>query len=280
MYYYDMERILFDQLVNPGEGFFTGFRRYGPGEDFPLHDHDFGEVMLIESGTGSHGTREGVENLRRGSLRFVRPDEAHSFRAGREGVVLLNCAFPWEFLTETEARLPLAPGYFTAPRREERLFPLEGSRFQETRHAFHRLHESPVAPLNRHKFLMDIYTSLEEIRVGESAVPLPKWLARALEEMERKENLAGGTERLFQLAGKTPEHTARTMVRYLGKTPSDLVTGKRMESAALLLGTSGLSVLEIALELGYANMSWFHRSFKKQYAMTPLQYRKRNLYEG
>jgi AraC-like DNA-binding protein len=47
----------------------------------------------------------------------------------------------------------------------------------------------------------------------------------------------------------------------------------RLERAELLLGTTELSVSEVCLQTGFNNISFFIRSFKKSYGMTPLQYR-------
>ena len=47
----------------------------------------------------------------------------------------------------------------------------------------------------------------------------------------------------------------------------------RMNRAKELLEDSGLSVTEIAQEVGYGDPNYFTRSFKKNCAKTPKQYR-------
>jgi AraC-like DNA-binding protein len=44
--------------------------------------------------------------------------------------------------------------------------------------------------------------------------------------------------------------------------------------AARLLLSSDSSILAIASEVGFDNLSYFNRSFKKQYKVTPSQYRR------
>lgn len=56
-------------------------------------------------------------------------------------------------------------------------------------------------------------------------------------------------------------------------TLSDYVMKLRLERAELLLGTTELSVTEVCLQTGFNNISFFIRSFKKAYGMTPLKYR-------
>lgn len=66
---------------------------------------------------------------------------------------------------------------------------------------------------------------------------------------------------------------SRTIKRLTGKTYTDLVQAKRMRQAAYLLSTSRLSVGDIAVAVGYENVSYFHRLFQKAYGMSPRKYR-------
>ena len=68
---------------------------------------------------------------------------------------------------------------------------------------------------------------------------------------------------------------SRTIKRLTGKTYTELVQAKRMRQAAYLLQTSRLSVGDIALAVGYENISYFHRLFQKTYQMSPRKYRIR-----
>lgn len=58
-----------------------------------------------------------------------------------------------------------------------------------------------------------------------------------------------------------------------GKTYTDLVQAKRLSQAAYLLTNTTQSVMDIAMEVGYDNISYFHRIFQKRYGMTPRKYR-------
>ena len=45
-------------------------------------------------------------------------------------------------------------------------------------------------------------------------------------------------------------------------------------TASRLLTTSDSSILDIAAESGFENLSYFNRVFKQKYSMTPRQFRK------
>ena len=58
-----------------------------------------------------------------------------------------------------------------------------------------------------------------------------------------------------------------------GMTFQDAVKKARMKKAKVLLRESNQNVETIAASVGYENVEHFNRLFKKEYAMTPLQYR-------
>ena len=47
----------------------------------------------------------------------------------------------------------------------------------------------------------------------------------------------------------------------------------RLERAEFLLSSTEFSITEISMQSGFNNVSFFIRSFKKAYGLTPLQYR-------
>ena len=54
-----------------------------------------------------------------------------------------------------------------------------------------------------------------------------------------------------------------------------------MKKAAELLATTRLSVAEVAEQVGYMNQSKFASVFKKQFELSPLEYRRsKNLENG
>ena len=58
-----------------------------------------------------------------------------------------------------------------------------------------------------------------------------------------------------------------------GMTFGDLVKKIRMKKAKALLKSSNMTVENIAMSVGYQNVEYFNRLFKKAYDMTPMQFR-------
>ena len=69
---------------------------------------------------------------------------------------------------------------------------------------------------------------------------------------------------------------SREIKRRTGQTYTELVQNKRLNQAAYLLTTTNMNVLDIGLAVGYDNTSYFHKIFQKQFGMTPRKYRLQN----
>lgn len=66
---------------------------------------------------------------------------------------------------------------------------------------------------------------------------------------------------------------SREIKRRTGKTYTELVRAKRLSRAAFLLASTGMSVADVAVSVGYDNISYFHRIFQRKFGVTPRTYR-------
>lgn len=79
---------------------------------------------------------------------------------------------------------------------------------------------------------------------------------------------------LAEVAGMNPQYFCRAFKDVTMQSPMDYVIYYRLEQAVRLLTATDMSVMEIALECGFNDCSYFIRVFKKQKQVTPNQYRK------
>lgn len=71
----------------------------------------------------------------------------------------------------------------------------------------------------------------------------------------------------------TKDHFIRLFHKNVGLTPVQFIINDKMTKAQLMLSSENMSIKEIAYALGYFDISYFNRIFKKHTMMTPLQYR-------
>lgn len=76
------------------------------------------------------------------------------------------------------------------------------------------------------------------------------------------------------LAEFSESHFMRYFKETMGTSFIDYLREYRLAMAAHLLLASDSSVLSIAEEVGFENLSYFNRAFKKEFALTPTQYRR------
>jgi AraC family transcriptional regulator len=77
-----------------------------------------------------------------------------------------------------------------------------------------------------------------------------------------------------RVAGLSPYHFLRTFAAALGVTPHQYLVRARLRRAARLLAGEDLSITEIALEVGFADLSNFVRTFGRAAGVSPRGFRK------
>lgn len=81
-------------------------------------------------------------------------------------------------------------------------------------------------------------------------------------------------DHLASICSYSPTYFMNFFKKNLGVSCIDYLISYRLRKATELLQHSSLSILEIASEVGFSNLSNFNRQFKKAYHMTPRQYRE------
>lgn len=75
----------------------------------------------------------------------------------------------------------------------------------------------------------------------------------------------------------SPKYISNYFKKNFGITFSQYIMHLRITHAKKLLETTNASITEIALNSGFSNVSYFIRSFKERYNISPLRYRKQRI---
>lgn len=248
-------------------------------EHFKRHCHDYYEIFLIVAGSAFHAVNGASQSLSAGHLLFIRKDDVHDYVKADGAFEMVNLAF-------TESTFEALCAYLGDGFPAERLLasplpPAVRLGENETKRLFYKLVDTGGQPdadplLRRMKMrslLAEIFvTYFTDPPFEDSAVPF--WLEYAYEKMKLPKNFIKGKEKLFELTGKTKEHTARSLKKHYGVTPSDYVNDLRLSYAAGLLASGDLNATDVCYECGFQNVSWFYTAFEKKYGVTPARYRK------
>ena len=113
-------------------------------------------------------------------------------------------------------------------------------------------------------------------RLGSYSSPIRK--AADMLRHNYSQNLS--LEHLAAHVGMSPSHLSRTFSKEVGMSISQYVAALRCEEAASMLKNSDASIQEIAAYVGYLDNNYFVKVFKKQYGVTPSEFRARKTENG
>jgi len=78
---------------------------------------------------------------------------------------------------------------------------------------------------------------------------------------------------MAELSGRSLSTFKREFSRTFNTTPAKWIRERRLSWAAQLLRNSNKNITEITYDSGYDSLSHFSSLFRKQYGMTPREYR-------
>ncbi|MNI09403.1 Iron(3+)-hydroxamate-binding protein YxeB precursor [compost metagenome] len=122
------------------------------------------------------------------------------------------------------------------------------------------------------EFIYKLFSQLQNSKDRGSPSDL---VAYALRYIHEHYSEAVTMDQLADLLGCSSSYMYRLFKAEIGKSPNDYIIGIRMEQARQYLITTQLNLREIALSVGYSDVYYFSRLFKKQFGVSPLQSRKR-----
>ena len=102
----------------------------------------------------------------------------------------------------------------------------------------------------------------------------PTWLKRACDMLQDDYAQAMAIKDLSRTVGVHPIHLTRTFRAFYRCTPGEFLRARRLQRAAELLTSTRLSLIEVALESGFADQSHLTKHFRRTYGVPPGQYRR------
>ncbi|MHB9023653.1 MAG: helix-turn-helix domain-containing protein [Armatimonadota bacterium] len=258
---------------------------------YPLHAHDFTELVIIREGWGIHVLGEFEYPIQAGDVFVVAGENVHAYLE-THGLGLVNVLFKPDLLDPHAGALRALPGYYA-------LFELE-PRFRQQRHCRSRLRLS----LDDLAWVCDVLERMSK----ESTLQLPGhrtmllaqlvqlviFLSRRYSDVPRRpENILlqiGEVishmesayaepltiEELAERANMSPRHLFRRFRQGTGIPPIEYLISLRMRKATILLRETSRTIGDIAAAVGVPDSNYFSRQFKRVTGVCPRAYRKQS----
>ena len=254
----------------------------------PAHWHEEMEIIKVQEGTGSICIDDKWFSVHKGDIVFVNPRKIHSIgRYKNEDMVIDSIIFNLRILESTNA--DACSIKYLAPI-------INGAnlvtRVIRTKHADYHVFDQNMTTIMQayndaipgwemavkanlfwlfyHLYRLDLVYRAERIdesRESESVQPAIDYI---------RENYAEeiSIKTLSSLCGFSDTYFMKLFKKATGVTCVDYINGVRLSQAANHLLVTSSSIIDVALGVGYNNVSYFNRQFKAVYNVTPKEYRR------
>ena len=255
---------------------------------FPVHTHNYVEVIYMCSGSTHHRINGEDVTLKQGELLFLNQHATQEiFPAGEEDIAVNFIMLPEFFeyglkLMETEENLL-------------RDFVIDCLRGKNESSGYLHFKVAEILPVqNLVENLIWTIVNRQPNKRSINQVTMGLLFLQLMNHMDKLETDAGGEQQklVITVLSYIEEHyrdgelselakelhydlywLSKEVKKRTGKTYTELVQTKRLNQAAYLLTTTSMSVIDVAMAVGYENVSYFHRIFQKHFGVTPRGYR-------
>ena len=265
------------------------FKQHSRFREYPLHTHDFVELAYMYDGMCVETLNDRILGLRKGQVLLVDSGTIHTIAPLREQDILINFQvekgyFDSNFFNRLESDSLVTSFFVNAISRGVEhnnyiLFRSEQSRRLPV--FMSELMCECMEPSRSKNMLQGLFSlvvselvDIYEQGVEEGSIPLQSPalpILRYIEENFRDCTLKDCADEFCV----STSYLAKLLKRECGLTFREVVQKERIEEAKRLLANDTLSVTDVARNVGYSNMSFFYKMFKRECGVLPGQYRKR-----
>lgn len=290
--YTDQRRFVVDSRKMLEQGKLMDIRTHTRFVHFPKHRHNYVEIIYMCQGSTSHiiNEKDRIE-LQRGELLFLNQNVTQEILPAAAEDIAVNFIVLPEFFNRAFAMLEdenvLREFLITTLQQKES--PVSYLHFQvadilPVQNLVENLIWSVITKENNTHSLRQITMGLLFLnllsctdRMNQNSPDLyhQNIAVAAMHYIESHYRTASLEE--FAKSVNLPAYqVSRLLSRHTGHTFKDLLQKQRMNRTAYLLLHTSLSLETIMSSIGYNNSSYFYRLFKREYGMTPKEYRLRN----
>ena len=245
----------------------------------PLHNHDHYEFFIIIEGSCRHIINNTEQILKQGDLIFIRPNDFHYYEIYKDtDCKLINIPCRNELINDLFSYFKNVDRYSfdTAEIPKVSILTIaEVDKIIEDTEHFKML---ATVDIKKAEFFIkarmcDLFLKYFLNSEAEIDKNLPLWFENLLSKMQRKENFTNGLPSMYKYSGRSRGHLNRVFRQYLNQTPTEYINNVRLEYAKKMIITTNKTVIEIAMDSGFDNLSHFYHEFKRRFKKAPLEIR-------
>ncbi len=271
------------------EGDFCQIRVHNLGSGFPLHSHDYTEMVIVLDGRAEHMIGEKTYPVSSGDVYVIQGNQEHGFRRTAGDFRVCNVMYRPELFDFSLDRLGTMSGYqalfVLEPARRQAsgfrsLMRLDSAHLKEVMEKIHRLRlemdsRPPGFECTTQAYLLDLIVFLSRLyskSPGTSDAGLVRF-SEAVAWMEENFIRRSTVADLARRAAMSERHFLRMFRKTFGISPLEQLIQLRIRHSAELLQSGRYNVTEAAYRSGFSDGNYFSRQFSRVMGMPPRQYR-------
>ena len=254
--------------------------RRTPQSRFPLHDHEFNEIVVVMSGNGWHVLNEEPRLITCGEIFYIRAEDRHAFEEVHD-LYLTNVLFRTDLLGHGSSLAGILDmGEQPVDQRRnwqindnvlKQLTPLLDNMYQESRSG------DPLANVMTEALFLQLAVALQRNRFAADGEGLPSssMLGHVLTSLRHNCAEQIDFDDVARRFGYSLHNFTRMFKDATATSPHNYLVRLRLGIAMRALRTSDDSVTDIAFASGFNDSNYFSYSFRKLTGLAPTEYRKR-----
>lgn len=254
----------------------------------PVHWHEEMELIVVKKGRGLVTLDRESRLLEAGQAVIVLPGQLHGIRQyQQERMEYENIIFRLEMLLPKEGDV-CGPKFLEPYRDGKLLYPawIDGSALyhEEMLECIRKMDELseqrprgyPLAVKGwLFQFFFLLFSQVEPTLAEEGREKSLDKMKRILRRIEVDYGKPLSIKEMAEFSGFSESHFMKFFKNHMGVPFVSYLNDYRLTLAARALAEGQEDVLTVAMDVGFSNVSYFNRLFKKKFRMTPLEYRKR-----
>lgn len=254
----------------------------------PVHWHEEMELIVVKKGRGLVTLDRESRLLEAGQAVIVLPGQLHGIRQyQQERMEYENIIFRLEMLLPKEGDV-CGPKFLEPYRDGKLLYPawIDGSAlyYEEMLECIRKMDELseqrprgyPLAVKGwLFQFFFLLFSRVEPTLAEEGREKSLDKMKRILRRIEVDYGKPLSIKEMAEFSGFSESHFMKFFKNHMGVPFVSYLNDYRLTLAARALAEGQEDVLTVAMDVGFSNVSYFNRLFKKKFRMTPLEYRKR-----
>lgn len=244
------------------------------------HSHPFVEIAVVLKGTGTYTINAEEYPIEPGDFFFFGSNAIHYITNATSSLELLTLQFSTSFLVDITPIQKVSPHWrlFSSPISVY----IPNADARPFRHMLEEIQNNLAdKPLNHvayvNSLVMILAISLQRF-VSQNNIDLTPTksnpsMCAALSYIDKNITQHITLQEVAAAAMLSPSYFSSSFKRYTGYSLIDYTNAKRVRLASkMLLNNPNISISEVAMRVGFNNISNFNRAFRKYFGQTPTEY--------